>query len=103
MLGYKKSLESGLKLLDKDEIISKYYIRLEVNDESGVLASIASLLGKFDISIESMLQKPSLNKTKANVLFTTHTCKEKDIQNAITQLAKLNGVDENIAMIRIEK
>lgn len=103
MLGYKKSLESGLKLLDKDEIVSKYYIRLEVNDESGVLASISSLLGEFNISIESMLQKPSSNENKANVLFTTHTCQEKDIQNAINDLAKLNGVDENIAMIRIEK
>ncbi len=103
MLGYKKSLESGLKLLNKDEITSKYYIRLEVDDESGVLASISSLLGEFNISIESMLQKPSSNENKANVLFTTHTCKEKDIQNAINDLAKLNGVDENIAMIRIEK
>jgi len=103
MLGYKRSLESGLKLLNKDDITSKYYIRLEVNDESGVLASIASLLGEFNISIESMLQKPSINKSKANVLFTTHTCKERDIQNAINDLASLSEVDENIAMIRIEK
>ena len=103
MLGYKKSLESGLRLLDRDDITSKYYIRLEVNDESGVLASIASLLGEFNISIESMLQKPSLNLNKANVLFTTHTCKELDIQNAIKDLALLSGVNENIAMIRIEK
>jgi len=103
MLGYKKGLESGLKLLSRDAITSEYYLRLKVDDESGVLAQIASKLGEFNISIESMLQKPSKVESKANLLFTTHLCKESDIQNAITQLSQLDAVDKEIAMIRIEK
>ena len=103
MLGYKKGLESGLKLLHKDEIVSQYYLRLEVNDQSGVLATITSTLGRFGISIESMLQKPSKNEDRAKLLFTTHRCPEIKMQDAINALSELDDVHGNIAMIRIEK
>lgn len=103
MLGYKKGLESGLKLLHKDEIVSQYYLRLEVNDQSGVLATIASTLGRFGISIESMLQKPTKNEDRAKLLFTTHRCPEIKMQDAINALSELDDVHGNIAMMRIEK
>jgi len=103
MLGYKKDLESGLVLLSPDEIRSQYYVRLEVEDKSGVLASIATTLGEFDISIESMLQKPSKKEDGVKLLFTTHICQEKKMQDALQALAKLDSVHENFAMMRIEK
>jgi len=103
MLGYKKGLESGLKLLSKDDIVTQYYLRLEVDDQSGVLATITSALGKFGISIESMLQKPTKNEDIAKLLFTTHSCKESKMQDAITALGKLDVVHGDIAMMRIEK
>ena len=103
MLGYKKGLESGLKLLPKEDIVTQYYLRLEVTDESGVLAIIASTLGKFGISIEAMLQKPTSDDAIAKLLFTTHTCKESKMQDAMTALADLEVVHSEIAMMRIEK
>ncbi len=103
MLGYKKGLESGLKLLHKDEIVSQYYLRLEVNDQSGVLATIASTLGRFGISIESMLQKPTHDEDRAKLLFTTHQCLEVKMQDAINALSELDDVHGEIAMMRIEK
>ncbi len=103
MLGYKKGLESGFKLLHKDEIVSQYYLRLEVNDQSGVLASITSTLGRFGISIESMLQKPTNNEDRAKLLFTTHKCPEIKMQDAINALSELDDVHGEIAMMRIEK
>jgi len=103
MLGYKKGLESGLKLLSKDDISTQYYIRLEVEDHSGVLAAITSSLEEFGISIESMLQKPTQDEAIATLLFTTHICKEKKMQEAITALGKLDVVCGEIAMMRIEK
>ncbi len=103
MLGYKKGLESGLKLLHKDEIVSQYYLRLEVNDQSGVLATIASTLGRFGISIESMLQKPTHDEERAKLLFTTHQCLEVKMQDAINALSELDDVHGEIAMMRIEK
>jgi len=103
MLGYKKGLESGLKLLPKEDIVTQYYLRLEVADESGVLASITSTLGEYGISIEAMLQKPSSTDERAKLLFTTHKCKESEMQEAMTALGKLDVVHGDIAMMRIEK
>ena len=103
MLGYKKGLESGLKLLPKEQIITQYYLRMEVDDKSGVLATITSTLGEFDISIEAMLQKPTQNDAIAKLLFTTHLCQESKMQEAMGALEKLSVVHGKIAMIRIEK
>ena len=103
MLGYKKGLESGLKLLHKDEIVSQYYLRLEVSDQSGVLAMIASTLGRYGISIESMLQKPTHDTDRAKLLFTTHLCPEVKMRDAINALSELDDVHGDIAMMRIEK
>jgi len=103
MLGYKKGLESGLRLLDRDEIETQYYLKLKVEDKPGVLAIVASTLGSFDISIESMLQRPSKVEGKVRLLFTTHKCQEKRMKEAISKLATLDSVEPNITMIRIEK
>ncbi|AXH13730.1 homoserine dehydrogenase [Malaciobacter mytili] len=101
MLGYEKSFNKNLKLLPKDAIKTKYYLRLEVNDKAGVLAKIATILGDCGISIEKMLQKPLKNE-KSNLLLATHTCVEKDIINAITELENSKVVTQKPAMIRIE-
>jgi len=101
MLGFKRPLESGMKLANIDEIRSKYYLRVSVVDKPGVLAKIAHLFGELNISIESMLQKPK-TKTRANLLLSTHECLEKDIQKALKKLESLDFIDEKPFMIRIE-
>jgi homoserine dehydrogenase len=103
MLGYKKPLESGMDLLFESEIVTHYYLRMSVVDQSGVLARITSELEKFDISVESMLQKPHRDDELVKLLFTTHECKEEKIQEAILTLKKLECVHGDIAMMRIEK
>jgi len=101
MLGFKKPLENGLTLASKDDVETKYYLRMKVEDKSGVLAQVSKVLGDQSISIETMLQK-SLNDTHANLLLSTHVCNEKDIKEAIATIESLDFVDGSIAMIRIE-
>ena len=101
MLGFKRPLESGLKLLNKDEIVSKYYLRLEVADKPGVLSSVSKVMGEQNISIETMLQKPS-KSSNATLLLATHSCKESAMQKAIGQLHNLGSVKNRPVMIRIE-
>jgi len=104
MLGYKKGLEgASLELLPEEEIVTQYYLRMEVDDQSGVLAKITNALEQFDISIESMLQKPHRNEDSVKLLFTTHKCQEAKIQEAILAFKKLDCVHGDIAMMRIEK
>jgi homoserine dehydrogenase len=101
MLGFKKPLENGLTLASKDDIETKYYLRIKVEDKSGVLAKVSKILGDKNISIETMLQKP-LNDTHANLLLSTHISNEKDIKDAINTIESLKFVDGHISMIRIE-
>jgi homoserine dehydrogenase len=104
MLGYKKGLESGLKLLPKEEIRSHYYLRMSVDDKKGVLASVTQLLSDLDISIEAMLQNPDSDHDECvELLFITHECQEKMIQEAIVALEKLDVIHGKVAMIRIEQ
>lgn len=104
MLGFKRNLEgSGFSLLDSKNISTKYYIRLKVTDKIGVLAGIANILGQYNISIDSFLQKPDKKDSSyATLLFSTHECKEEDVQNAIKDLENAEFSVQKPAMIRIE-
>jgi len=101
MLGFKRPLEWGMKLSPKEEIHSKYYLRILVEDRPGILAKIASIFGEHSISIESMLQKSS-KEGQAQLLLSTHSCVEKDIQKALQELQSHDFLKESPAMIRIE-
>ncbi len=101
MLGFESSNKEFLTLMPKDEIQTKYYIRLRVEDKIGVLAKVATILGEKNISIEKMIQKP-LNKTCAHLLLSTHTSIEKDVIEALENIENAGAVTEKPVMIRIE-
>lgn len=101
MLGFEKQVGEKITLMPKENIRTKYYLRLEVADKSGTLAKVATIFGNNSISIENMMQKP-LKDVKANLLLTTHTCVEKDILKAITELENSGVVLSKPNMIRIE-
>lgn len=101
MLGFEKQVGTKPTLMPKDEIRTKYYLRLEVADKTGTLAKVAKVFGDNDISIENMMQKAKKDE-KANLLLTTHTCVEKDILKAIDELEHSQVVLKKPAMIRIE-
>lgn len=102
MLGYKKGLESGFELLESSEIVSKYYLKIKVLDQPGVLAAVTSTLADSGISISSLLQRDSKVENRVRLLLTTHICKESQINAAIEQLKSLESVGEgNISMLRI--
>ncbi len=102
MLGFTKPLETGgLKLSSSDNIQTKYYIRLKVEDKSGVLAKVATILGEQDISIKTMVQKEQ-NDQSASLLLSTHVCKESDIKTALQKIEDSGVVKSTPIMIRIE-
>lgn len=104
MLGYKdKGLDSGLKLLKKDEISSKFYLRLKVRDELGVIAKITNIMSANGVSIDSFLQKPNGERSDTTIFFTTHTCKSAEMNAVINELSELGFVVSKPCVIRIEK
>jgi homoserine dehydrogenase len=102
MLGFENQPGEKITLMSKDNIKTKYYLRLLVADKSGTLAKIATILGENSISIEAMMQKP-LKNGSANLLLTTHISVERDILKAITELENSGVVLCKPAMIRIEE
>jgi len=101
MLGYNKPLESNLQLVNPKEICSKYYLRLLVSDEAGVLAKISETFAKYDVSIEMIMQQPSGSKM-ANLLVATHICKEESITKVMEELYENQNVLTKPSMIRID-
>lgn len=103
MLGFKKPHESQiLKLMSTDEISSEYYLRMRVQDRPGVLANIAQICADNQVSLETILQKTTDDKNIAMLLCATHTCKEKEIKQVISEIEALDALEDKVSMIRIE-
>ncbi|MCK9491275.1 MAG: homoserine dehydrogenase [Sulfurimonas sp.] len=100
MLGFDKPLEGKLTLKATDDINSKYYLRINVSDRTGVLAKLAKIFEQHNISIETMLQRPA-STNSANLLISTHIALERDIQNMIKEIKELDFVNAKPVMIRI--
>jgi homoserine dehydrogenase len=101
MLGFNKPMEGNqLTLKSNDDIESKYYLRINVNDRPGVLANLAKLFENHHISIETMLQRPSDNES-ANLLISTHSAREKNLKDMLDEIAALEFVNGRAAMLRI--
>lgn len=95
-------------IIPKQDITSKYYLRILADDKHGVLEKIAAILSHNQISISTFLQKPSAQdsssaQTYAKILLATHTTSEFAIQNAIVGLQSLEVVREKPIIIRIEE
>lgn len=102
MLGFENSPHIPFTLKKKDNIKSHYYVRLLTIDKPGVLAQIASILSKNNISISAFLQKESKQQNSAKILFSTHITTEYDIKNTLDELKKLDSILQDPYMIRIE-
>ena len=94
---------SGKHIRPMEDIETQYYIRLNAADRTSVLAQIATVFGNNDISIASAIQPESDDATKtAEIVIMTHTTREKAMQKALGELAKLTVVNEVSNCIRVE-
>ena len=101
MLGFNRPMEGNeLMLKAAEDIESQYYLRVNVNDKAGVLARLTKIFEAKNISIETMLQRPN-EDASANLLISTHTAKESDIQAMMQELEVLDFVNSKPVMIRI--
>lgn len=82
------------------EMAGQYYILLLVDDRPGVLAEIASVLGRNDVSIKSVWQEGS--GLDARLVFVTHRAMEGSFQRAVSELRALSSVEEVRSVLRVE-
>ena len=78
---------------------SAYYLRISVDDESGTLAKITSVLGKNHVSIVEMIQRAK-GEGKAEIVLITHETHEFAVRNAVAKINAL-GVAEIKSVLRV--
>jgi homoserine dehydrogenase len=86
------------------ELQIRYYLRMTVADQPGVLAQIAKILGDSSISIASVIQKEADMATQtATIVIMTHPAREEFMQQALAEMKKLPAVMEICNLIRVEE
>ena len=102
--GGPRELSQHLGVRPIDALRTRYYIRLIVADQAGVLAQIAQALGDENISIASVLQKDADAETQsAEIVIMTHPALESSVQRALLTIGGLDPVRRVGNMLRIEE
>jgi homoserine dehydrogenase len=98
------AIDESLYVLPMSELETRYYLRLKVADRPGVLARIATVLGDWSISIDSVVQKQVDEQDgSAELVLTTHRASESSMQQAMRQILELDTVREIGNMLRLEE
>ena len=103
-LAFQPDRMSSLKVLPMDEVVTSYYLRMQVEDRPGVLADISRILADASISINAMVQRePAKGEKQVDIIMLTHQTREKGINTAIGKIEKLPVVTGKVTRIRLEE
>ena len=107
-LAFQPDAMSNVPVLPMGEVVTSYYLRLNVADEAGVLANVTSMLAKAGISIDAVLQREAdevggEGATQTDLIILTHACVEAKMNEALVQMHALKTVLAPIVRIRKEE
>ena len=94
-----KNASKDVKFIN--DFVSGYYVRLTAADKAGVLAKIAGIFAKYNVSITDMIQKSS-GAESVPLIFFTHKTNEFSINKAIERIKNLSEVVKVESIIRVE-
>lgn len=83
-----------------------YFIRLTVNDKTGVFASVAKRMAENDISLESIVQRPLVENKRPHtktIVLVTHETTESAVRKALMAITDDGHLVDKPQMIRIER
>jgi len=102
-LAFQPAAVQDLGVLPIDEVVTAFYLRLQVADETGVLARITGILAEHGISIDALLQRPSAaGAARTDVIILTHDTVEGRMTAAIAKMQALPTTLAKIVRIRKE-
>jgi len=95
------SLYAAVKPIE--EVVSSFYLRLQVEDRPGVLAQVAGILGNHEIGISSMIQpEVPCGSDSVPLVLMIHLAVEGRMRLALAQIADLAVVKAPPALLRVE-
>src|SRR5690606_5783831 len=99
----RESNYGDLPVLPISSAQTRFQIRLNVADRSGVLAAVAAILAERGISIETVRQHPGrAGPGAAELVISTHRAPESDLEATVTQLRGAEAVNAVLSVLRIE-
>jgi homoserine dehydrogenase len=101
-LSYQRESIRRIPVLPLDDLVTHYYFRFAALDRPGVLSTISGILGKYDISLQSVHQKGRKTNGSVPLVMLSHRAKEAHVKRALAEIADLNVVSDEPALIRIE-
>ena len=101
-LGYPSALVRRARVKPMDDVLCEYYLRFMARDRPGVLGTIASVLGRNQISIASVIQQERAVETTVPVIMRTHEARERNLRRALAAIGRLKMIQGPPAFIRIE-
>ena len=107
-LAFQPDAMSNAPVLAIGDVVTSYYLRLNVVDEAGVLANVTSILAKAGISIDAVLQREAdevggEGAMQTDLIILTHDCMEAKMNEALGQMQALTTVLAPIVRIRKEE
>ena len=85
-----------------DEVISRYFVRLNVVDRPGVLAQVAAIFGRARIGISSVIQPEGHEGASVPLILMLHDAPNGAVTAALKKIAQLPVVKSAPVMIRVE-
>ena len=101
-LSFQRDRIRKIPILPIDELVTNYYFRFSALDRPGVLSTISGILGKYDISIQSVHQKGRKTNGSVPVVMLSHKVREADVKQALSEISVLDVVGNEPVLIRIE-
>ena len=101
-LGFSYSKLLKFEKFNSSNLESKYYLRIRVNDQPGVLSKITSYFNDDNISIEKILQIPDSDSKSMPIVITTHKIKSSELLSSVKKISELEFILDKISLIPIE-
>ena len=102
-LAFQANALADIPVLSSDEFTTAYYLRLQAEDKSGVLADVTRILADHNISIEAITQKlPAKGENIVPIIMLTQVTQEKQMNAAIASIEALSTVSGKVCRIRLE-
>jgi homoserine dehydrogenase len=85
-----------------NEVVSRYFVRLDVVDVPGTLARIATIFGEADIGISSVIQPEGHEGASVPLILMLHDAPNGAVAKALRTIGSLKVVKGTPVMIRVE-
>ncbi len=103
-LAFQPGAMQATRILPMSEVVTSFYLRLQVADQTGVLARITGILAEGGISIDAVLQRESAEgESQTDLIILTHDTVEGRMNDALAQMQALPTVLAPIVRIRKEE